>query len=195
MPRPHNWPERRRNGSRWAKSVLADPEATILKVVTTGMDELAEIVGLALVRPGGYSSERLFKPRRKIPIDAYKIHGVSQSQVDVCETFAEQAHVLNELFNDCSQLIIYNASFDLRMLIQSDGRMNRQLDHPALAGKAVCLMHAYAVWTGDWNDHHQTYIPHKLPGATKRALPDAHAALDVLKVMATADDQVELAFS
>ena len=78
------------------------------------------------------------------------------------------------------KVIIYNASFDQRILRQ---QCNHHSKKP-IDMDSECAMKWYSQYVGDWNDWHNSYTWQKLPGGDHSALGDALATLEVLKEMA-----------
>ncbi len=171
----------RERAADWARQMLADPTVVILDTETTGLGPDAEIVQIAVIDAAGITLlDTLVRPTRSIPPDATRVHGITDAMVAEAPTFAELAPLLYSLIGG-RRVVIYNASYDMRLL--------RQTAVATKAGKwpgltADCAMNAYSEWVGDWSEYHGNYRWQRLPGGDHSALGDARATLAVLRVMA-----------
>ncbi|HEC0486945.1 TPA: 3'-5' exonuclease [Pseudomonas aeruginosa] len=93
--------------------------AAILDTETTGLDEQAEIVEIAVVACSGETLFRTFvKPTKPIPAGVTEIHGITDAMVADAPTWpAVQAALLQIL--EGRQLVIWHADYDLRLIEQS----------------------------------------------------------------------------
>lgn len=93
--------------------------AAILDTETTGLDEQAEIVEIAVVTCSGETLLRTFvKPTKPIPASITEIHGITDSMVADAPTWPTvQAELLQIL--EGLQLVIWHADYDLRLIEQS----------------------------------------------------------------------------
>jgi DNA polymerase-3 subunit epsilon len=181
---------------KWAREVLADPEAIILDTETTGLGDDAEICEMTIINiRGDELFNRLIKPMRLIPPEASKIHGITDNMVVDAPTWADVYDEIMVIITGASRLLIYNRDFDTRMIRQSSlaagvigaGRVLR-------AQKIDCVMDKFAEWYGGWNDYYQTYRWQKLSTAAKsfgvapsnehRAMADCRLTLEVIRGMA-----------
>ncbi len=182
--------ERQHQIVQWAKALIQQ-EPLILDTETTGKDD-GEIVQIAIVSlSGAVLLDQLIKPKLPIPPDATRIHGITNAMVQDAPTWkAMRQTVALTLIN--KDVIVYNASFDLRMIKQSDERWN-------FSGSAWvsdqrrwhCAMERYAEFHGDWNDYRGNYKWQSLDNALRQCgitAPDnapAHSALgDCLRTLA-----------
>jgi len=164
----------------WARRALGDTSAVILDTETTGLEYNAEIVQVAVIDMASrVLLDTLVKPTRPIPPDASRIHHITDAMVAAAPTFAELAPRLYHIIGG-KRVLIYNASFDMRLLRQSATAANTHW--PAMT--ADCVMEAYSAWVGDWSDYHGNYRWQRLPGGDHSALGDCRATLDVLRRMA-----------
>jgi DNA polymerase-3 subunit epsilon len=178
--------EYRRNAIIWAREVLADEGVIILDTETTGLDEQAEIVEIAIINiQGDPLLDTLVKPKGKIPIDATAIHGISNTDVATAPTWAEIDEQVRELIQTASRVIIYNASYDTRLMQQT--RHLYDLPSFDIAAKHYeCAMKRYAEFYGQWSNSRRSFKWQPLDGG-HRALGDCLATLKVLKQMAKAE--------
>lgn len=109
----------RQNAIRRAKELLIT-RPLFLDTETTGLGIDDEIIEIAIL---DYDSqvifEQLVKPRKKIPAEASRLHGISNEHVVTAPTWAE-------VWPEISRILLnryvgtYNADFDLRMIQQSN---------------------------------------------------------------------------
>jgi DNA polymerase-3 subunit epsilon len=156
----------------------------VLDVETTGLGRTDRIVEVGVVRLDCDGSElgsftTLVNPRRDI--GAGHIHGVTASDLTEAPPFADIAPYLASLLSG-QLLVAHNAWFDLSFLWREFARAH--VEAP-LAWPAVCTMRSASALLGaptsletactylsiDLDDHHC-------------ALADAHAAADLLRLMA-----------
>lgn len=176
----------------------------VLDTETTGLDEHAEIVELALIDTAGNTLiDTLIKPRRPIPADATRIHGITNNDVQHAPDWRDVQPLLLDAIAD-RPLVIYNAAYDVRLIhqtaraagaprprISSNPTDDKTLPH------AHCAMLLYAEWWGVYDDYRQTWrwqklqtaaYRHGLPApAAHRALSDCITTLALLQHIATHD--------
>lgn len=129
---PHD-PENRRDfqrshipetihGSQKASQSLGSIREVVIDVETTGFSPRHgdRIVSIALVEILNYREigKRLVlrvNPRRKIPIEASKIHGIFDADVSLAPTFSELSQRILDFIGN-SSLVGYNVGFDLSFL-------------------------------------------------------------------------------
>jgi DNA polymerase III epsilon subunit-like protein len=184
---------------------LADARAVILDTETTSLDGYA--CEIAVIDMGGTALlNTLINPGEPISPGAAGIHGISDAMVADAPSFAAIAPALTDLLRG-RLVIAYNAAFDRAVLAREMRRVfgsphAGDLDAPD-AITAVqeqlrqwkwkqsmqwgCAMEVYAAWYGEWSDTHQDYRYQRLDGG-HRALGDAVACLERIRVMARPDD-------
>ena len=144
---------------------------------TTGTDELAEIIEIAIVdHEGNPLLCSLVKPQEIIPASASALHGIDNGMVQAAPTWAELWPTLKVLLNGHS-VGIYNADFDIRLMRQSHRRAG--LDGQSAGMTAFCIMKLYAEFYGDWNAARGSFRWQSLEAAGRQcgsALPNAHRA-------------------
>jgi DNA polymerase-3 subunit epsilon len=160
--------------------IASDTDWLILDTETTGLDQFAEIVSIAVVdRYGQILIDELVKPTRPIPSEATAIHGIHDDMVAKALTWDQLAcDVLDTIRG--RDVVVYNAAYDVRMMIQSSGARGVPHDWCEDA-RWHCAMEEYAVFWGDWNDYHQSYTWQSLTRACQQQgveLLKAHGAID-----------------
>ena len=106
------------------RTVLFDTETTGLEPLTG--DRVIEVAALELLNdlPTGKHFHALVDPKRDIPADATRIHGISNGDLVGKPLFADIAQSLVDFFGD-SKLIAHNAPFDFGFLNMEFGRASR----------------------------------------------------------------------
>jgi DNA polymerase III subunit epsilon len=178
----------------WARGLLAD-DFVIMDTETTGLYSGDEIVQLAVIdKTGAVLLDSLLRPTQPIPRIASSIHGITDAMVEGAPTFEELYNYLLLAIGG-KRVAIYNATFDIAMLNQSDQwhQMKRNPEWACLGyggwkGLAVWedVMGPYSAWCGDWSSYHGSYRWQRLPGGDHTALGDCRATLAVLRRMAGA---------
>ena len=177
----------------WADDVLslAHPLVLILDTETTGFDEHAEIVEIALLDKYGevYLNTLIQCQQEAIPQEAMRVHRIHKSMLRNAPTFSEVWSGLVPLLSS-HEIVIYNAEYDLRLLRQTAKRHNLEL--PKM--RVHCLMQQYSSYVGQASALSSGYRSMKLAAAcfhfeieqttAHRALADAQASLEVLHKLA-----------
>ncbi|HGT2748147.1 TPA: 3'-5' exonuclease [Pseudomonas aeruginosa] len=166
--------------------------ALILDTETTGLDGDAEVIELAVIDCAGQTLiDTLVRPARPIPADATAIHGITDQMVAAAPGWADVRAQLLELLASGRHLVIYNASYDLRLIRQSDALHG--LETPDMA--AHCAMLTYAEHWGEldrrgigyrWQRLGNAAVQQgvKIQGQAHRALADCLTTLGILRAMA-----------
>ena len=171
----------------------------ILDTETTGLYALDRIVEISCIdRDGNVLVDSLVNPGIPIPPDATAIHGISDADVADRPSFPALWPLMWNAVRNADCVLIYNASFDSRLIRQS--LEGREADL-AQAGqlKYGCIMELYAQFYGQYSEYHGSYTWQKLvnavdqcglhmDGTAHRALADARASLEVLKYLASLED-------
>jgi DNA polymerase III epsilon subunit-like protein len=171
----------------WAQETLADKSAVILDTETTGLDNTAEIIEIAIINTHGNSLlNTLVKPKGKIPIEAYEIHGIGAATVKNASTWPDIDHQVSEIIHNASRVVIYNAAYDTR-LIRQTRRLYNLPPWEISPQHYQCAMKRYAQFFGDWRGHQRGFRWQPLQGGNHRALGDCLATLNVIQKMAVAN--------
>jgi len=185
--------------AQWAAAVLQKP-FVILDTETTGLND-GEICEISIIdHTGAVLLDTFVKPSRPIPLDAFKIHGISDAMVANAPGWAAVGVTVERLIGG-KQVIVYNAQYDRRMMHQSDEASGRGYTNWGKLANWDCAMEAYAKFWGDWDDYHRSYRWQRLTTACEQqgipepeasahsALGDCLRTLEVLKVMAKAAEE------
>lgn len=125
-----------------ARKYIAE-DAFILDTETTGIDDAAEIVEIAIINASGtlqFSS--LVKPSVSIPEGASKIHGIYDQDVQFAPTWREIQPIVAEIIGE-RRVLAFNAAYDSRLIDQSARISNA----PMYNFQWGCLMEAYQAFT------------------------------------------------
>lgn len=155
----------------------------VLDTETTGLGNEAEICQIAIIDADGKTLlDTLVKPKRSIPTDATKIHGITNDMVKGARDWLNTNEQVWQILHG-RDVITYNASYDFRLIEQSE----KACEPFALSDwhtiSRVCAMDAYSEHVGEWDDYHSKWRSHKLikaAGAAGYSLPKGmkpHTAL------------------
>ena len=145
-----------------------------LDTETTGLDRSDEIIEISIVDDDGQVLfESLVKPSRPIPPASTRVHGIRDIDVQSARTWpAVWPQVRSVLFGRL--IVIYNESFDMRMMQQSHARYNLQWKEKF---NTFDLLKLYAEFHGEWDSYRRSYRYISLENAGKHcqiSLPNAH---------------------
>ena len=117
-----------------------------LDTETTGLHNTAEIVEIAVIdHAGQVVFETLVRPRRPIPLDAVRIHGITDEAVRTAPTWLQVWPRLETLLRN-HYVGAYNAEFDLRMFQQTHQANGLRWNNPSI--RFFCVMKMYAEYAG-----------------------------------------------
>jgi len=120
---------------------ITDGYSVVLKTATTGLDDDAEIVEIAIVctHSGKTLINTLVKPKNPIPPSATVIHGITNVLVANSPSWAEiHDQVMSVMYGRI--VLIYNADYDIRLIKQTAGQYDRCVDNIEYR----CVMESYA---------------------------------------------------
>ncbi|HYD60556.1 MAG TPA: 3'-5' exonuclease [Noviherbaspirillum sp.] len=157
---------------RQCAAMLLAQNALFLDTETTGLDEGAEIIEIAILdSAGAVLLESLVRPTIPIPADATAIHGLTDADLEAAPTWPAIAPVVAEIL-DRRLVVAHNAGFDSRMLRQTCRRFG--LEAPAATW--LCTMQMLTEWNGGrWPKLGEAA---RLAGADLRNLPRHRARYD-----------------
>lgn len=180
--------QRRKQVALQAKSLLAEG-CVLLDTETTGLDYEAQVCEIAILDAAGNTlMDTLVKPTHPIPEGASQIHGISDEMVATAPSWAELADQYAAIVAGRT-VVAYNAVFDDRLIRQSHEAHGREA--PVI--NAVCAMHLFSLWNGQWDKHRERWRWMKLievgdtcgvaETGAHRAAADARMALGLLRFM------------
>lgn len=179
----------RREVSEWAAGVKADPDAVVLTLATTGLEDPVDVVEMVLmgmdgetllhepVRPAGYGE----KEAVEIEEGATGMHGHTAASLADASTFAEVYPNLAASLEG-KRTVVYNAEYVLRVLSQTIERYGLE---PLDLTRVEDAMAAYAREGGEWSVDRQDYYPRKLPDQDGTPIGNARATLALVDRLAS----------
>lgn len=123
--------------------LLDRSDVLVLDSETTGLNEQAEIVELAILdTTGAVRFESLIMPRGRIPRAAADVHGITRETLRRAKApdWPAVHQQVSDLLARAALVLIYNADYDTRLLSQSAGQHGLVLP----ACRTRCLMLDYA---------------------------------------------------
>lgn len=166
----------------------------ILDTETTGLGEDAEIVEITIIDiTGNPLLDTLVKPSKAIPAEATAIHGITDAMVMNAPNWTDVYHMVAALLSGRT-VVMYNASYDARLLTQTDFIWGVIPELKNGFADFQCAMRAYAEFYGQCSERggykwqkltaaaEQQGI--KIQGTAHRALSDCLTTLSVIKAMA-----------
>ncbi len=147
-----------------------------LDTETTGLNDHDQIVEICLLEhDGSVAFQSLVKPTVKIPLDASRVHHITDEMVSQAPAWPEIWAQLEPYFSQ-RRIAIYNAEYDLRLIEQTQRIHGQPCAAPV---SSFCVMKLYAQFRGDWNArqrHYRWYSLEDARGQCGLALPNAHRA-------------------
>ena len=183
---------------RWAGELLNRRDVLILDTETTGLDGTAELVELAIIdTTGKVLLDELIKPTVSIPLDASRIHGITDSVLRKAgaKTWLFHHNTFRNTVLAANMLLVYNLEYDERIIRQTYGKYD--LPNPLRSIRSIrseCVMLKYAEYRGipgrygdyRWHKLVDAY-GHECGGTTQehRALSDCRMVLGVMQAVAS----------
>jgi DNA polymerase-3 subunit epsilon len=157
-PMPHPFPKNHEKQTVWAHRLRARRDWVVRDTETTGLDETAEAIQVAVLAPD----------------DAELLNSLVRPVGEISPT-------LKTILSG-KEVVVYNAAYDFRILWQSC--LAAGISPTWLHGCGWrCAMERYAAWCGEWNDYYGSYRWQKLPAGDHSAADDYRATLDILRKM------------
>ncbi len=164
----------------WARYILELPNVVILDTETTGLIEgfqrypEAEIIELAIITLKGEPLyEQRFKPLYPIPRRAMNIHGITNTNVRRCPSFAKEYPKIVDILHD-KIIVTYNSRFDSK-IFNNTCKLHKL---PNLDSTWECAMRVFKAYL----EPATRFV--KLPSGCHNALGDCKATLDLIHLMA-----------
>jgi DNA polymerase-3 subunit epsilon len=180
---------RRARIADWARALLEEGTCLVLDTETSGLNDQAEVVEIAAIdMTGAVCLNARIRPQERIPEQATRLHGITNQDVVNAPSFAEVWPQIAPLL--ARKLVLYNATFDKRLLYQSCARAGLAAAFPVL--ETECLMWSYAEFAGSRNrdgDYAWWSLADAcenlgIEGGNHSALGDCQASLRLLKALA-----------
>lgn len=145
--------EQAEEGRAALREIVARGNWLSLDTETTGIDEDAEVVEVALVSPTGeVLFESLVRPLGPVSEEARRVHGITDEALAAAPTWPEVYARLVPLIGD-RELVAWNAAFDRRVLQRSSTL--HSLTFPELPWH--CAMDAGAPIWGEYSEYHDSF--------------------------------------
>ena len=178
----------------WAKELLLRPHVLLLDTETTGLNDDAEVIEVALVElQGQVRLNTLVQCQGEISPQVTALHGINKEMLKDAPAFPQVWHALAHLFAT-HEIIIYNAEYDVRMLRQTAKRYNLVFSEI----RTHCLMRHYSAYINEPSWRYPGYRYQRLSaacdyfgikqGGSHRALPDTLMTLEVLRKLAALEE-------
>jgi DNA polymerase-3 subunit epsilon len=139
---------------------------------TTGLSTNAEIVEICIIdHDSSLLFESLIRPRRLIPADVIRVHGITNEMVHDAPTWLQVWPEVEAVLRSRS-VGIYNAEFDLRMFQQSHLANGLPLRLPP--SRIFCIMKLFSDYSGafKWLKLEEARAQCHIP------IPNSHRARD-----------------
>jgi DNA polymerase III epsilon subunit-like protein len=184
------WEVERKAILEWARSIVHDPGVVFLDTETTGIDSHAEICDIAvLASDGRVLLDTLVRPRRPIPADASRIHGIYDYHVAASLGWEQVYPKFVEAIAQ-RRVVVYNADYDQNVIAQCCGVSGLNLP----LSRWDCAMKAYSTYVGErssrsrggyrWFKLDQAAAAFGINPGGHRAAADAEACRLVVHAMA-----------
>ena len=136
--------EKQREGQTQFEKWHTHRNWVILDTETTGLDDGAEIIEVAVIdAEGRVLFDSLVQPRSPIPEEVTGIHGITNEMVRDAPTWPAVLRKLEPLLKE-RLILIYNAAFDTRLINQTCALWGIQ----ELQLHAECVMEAFRLLQG-----------------------------------------------
>jgi DNA polymerase-3 subunit epsilon len=125
-----------------------------LDTETTGLGGQDQICQIAIIGDDGKALlETLVKPTIPIPLDATRIHGITQAMVAGAPAWKDIWQRVAGILKDRT-VVVYNANYDITLMHQSSRAFGVDDYYwPFNVETFKCAMLAYAEFYGEWNEY------------------------------------------
>lgn len=167
--------EKQREGQTQFEKWHTHRNWVILDTETTGLDDGAEIIEVAVIdAEGRVLFDSLVQPRSPIPEEVTGIHGITNEMVRDAPTWPAVLRKLEPLLKE-RLILIYNAAFDTRLINQTCALWGIQ----ELQLHAECVMEAFRLLQGE--THWISLASATGEEIEHRALNDCQAVLHLIQ--------------
>lgn len=186
----HNCLENTDSSEKYYRDLILElitNNTVILDTETTGLDEKAEIVEISIIDlKGNVLLDTLIKPKRKIPVDVIKIHGITNEMVSNAPTWEEIYKDFRKIVKSVDLVLIYNERYDKRLIKQTC----KLAKVPSPIFRSECVMKLMAQWNGEKKKNGEylfkslefiaksRYV--KIEGTMHRSLTDCKTVLSII---------------
>ena len=133
------------------KSIIIDTETTGLQA---GLDEILQLSIIDTEDNTLYDG--YFKPENHTSWEeAGRVNGITPEMVANCPSFKSELSKINDIFQDCEEIIGYNTPFDIGFLEASGVTIPETVTF-------IDVMREFAPIYGEWSEKHQCYKWQKL---------------------------------
>lgn len=172
-----------------AKAIF-EKDFVVLDTETTGLDENAEIVEIAILDKDGKALlDTLVKPKNRIPAQASDVHGITNRDVKHAPSWEDIYPIFREVIQN-KTVVIYNSKYDNRIIKQTCSLYGL----PNARRKSECAMLLYSNYRNSINKSTGNAKWHRLTDALEqcgipkstahRARGDCEMTLNLLRFMA-----------
>ena len=169
---------------------LWDAGPVFLDTETTGLQSTAEIIEICILdREGAVVVECLIRPRKPVPLDVTRVHGISDEMVRSAPTWLHVWPQVEAALRG-RPVGIYNAEFDLRMFQQTHQANGLPWRPPQM--QVFDIMKLYSDFTGalKWQKLEEAGRQCGIPlRNTHRAKDDTLLAIEIFKFIAADGNQ------
>jgi DNA polymerase-3 subunit epsilon len=164
--------------------LLESRDWIVLDTETTGLDNKAELVEIALLNADGVIFESLVQPRRSIPREATQIHGLDGGALQQAPPFESVAGAIRQAIARRT-VVGFNVKFDRSVLWREFQRSNL----PAPPCRWLCIAELLADRVGERLSLAKglAELECGLGEKLHRAAPDARATLELARRLVTWD--------
>lgn len=118
--------------------IIFDTETTGLLVpMAASIDYQPYLVELHAIKLNGDTLHVRCKPPISIPLEATKVHGITDADVRECGSFASVYPIIAEFFTGCRIMVGHNILFDQQVIYYELVRIGKQLNFP-WAMNSIC---------------------------------------------------------
>lgn len=165
----------------------------VLDTETTGLRGDIEVLEIAIVRwDGEVLLNQRIKPKKPVPAEATRIHGISDADLVDCPTFPDVFPKILDIIKG-QHVVVYNALYDRQALDTCNKVTGGAWVNLSELASWHCAMDYFAYIYGDWNEYYQSFRWQTLKTASiyynvdnpypHSAIGDALTTLELTKLM------------
>lgn len=126
-------------------TLLKHEDTIILDTETTGLSQQSEIIELGIINVSGDTIfQQYYMPSVPIDQDSIEIHGLSEKKLEKLDAidWSDKHAEVSDILANAYKVVIFNSSYDTRLLRVTAGHRNLELPHYA----PYCAMKSYAYY-------------------------------------------------